>query len=117
MGRGDRDIARVRGALLGKRQEGVDVILTEFKDARLMLCKNLLDISRGAIATANPYHFGWKSENETSLMKIGILRHNDEVVFTGKFPDHGVIRVPQAHNAHMRRTWVDCLQVSHQARR
>ena len=117
MERGDRDVARIRGALLAKRQEGVDVILTEFKDARLMLCKNLLDISRGAIATANPDDLGWKSEKETSLMKIGILRHDDEAVVTGKFPNHGVICIAQTHQAHMSRTGVDTLQCSHQTRR
>ena len=80
---------------LCKGQEGVDVILTKFQDTGLMLPKNLFDICRGAIATADPYDLGWKSENETSLMKIGILRHDDEAVITGKFPNCRVIRVPQ----------------------
>ena len=82
-----------------------------------MLPKNLFDICRGAIATADPDDLGWKSENETSLMKIGILRHDDEVVIAGKFPNYGVICVPQTHEAHVRRTGVDSLQCSHQARR
>src|ERR1700756_4703370 len=55
------------------------------------------DIRCGAIATAVPNGLGWKSEDETSLMEIGILRHNNEVVMAGKFPNDGVIRVPQTH--------------------
>jgi len=104
-------------APLRKGQECVDVILTEFQDTGLTLPKNLLDICRGAIAKADPYDLGWKSENETSLVKIGILRHDDEVVFTGKFPNCCVICVPQTKQPHMRRTGVDSLQCSHQARR
>jgi len=104
-------------APLRKGQECVDVILTEFKDTGLTLPKNLLDIYRGAIATADPYDLGWKSQNETSLMKIGILRHDDEVVITGKFPNYCVICVPQTKLPHMRRTGVDSLQCSQQARR
>ena len=88
----------------------MDVILTKFLDTGLVLPKNLLDICRGAIAAADPYDLGWKSENETPLMKIGILRHNDEVVSTSKFPDDRVICFPQAHEAHMGRTGVDSLQ-------
>jgi hypothetical protein len=117
MGRGDRDVARVRGALLGKGQESVDVILTKSEDAGLMLPKYLFDICCGAIAKADPDDLRWKSENKTPLMKIGILRHDDEVVSTGKFPDYSVICVPQSHEAHVRRTGVDDLQCSHQARR
>ncbi len=75
-----------------------------------MLPKNLFDICRGAIATADPDDFGWKSENETSLMKIGILRHDDEAVIAGKFPNYGVICVPQTYEAHMGRTGVGSLQ-------
>jgi hypothetical protein len=70
-----------------------------------------------AIAKADPYDLGWKSENETSLMEIGILRHDDEVVIAGKFPNDGVISVAQTHQAHMRRTGVDGFQGPHQARR
>jgi hypothetical protein len=95
----------------------VDVILTKFQDTGLTVPKNLFDISGGAIATADPYDLGWKSENETSLMKIGILRHNDEVVITGKLPNHCVICLPQTHEAHMRRTGIYGLQGSHQMRR
>jgi hypothetical protein len=50
-------------------------------------------------------------------MKIGILRHDDEVVITGKFPNYYVICVPQTQQPHMRRTGVDSLQCSQQARR
>ncbi len=77
-----------------------------------MLGKNLFDICCGAIATADPDDLRGKTEKETSLMKIGILRHDDEAVITGKFPNHGVIRVPQTYEAHMRRTGVDGLQSS-----
>jgi hypothetical protein len=94
MGRGGRDVARARGVLLRKGQEGVDVILTKFEDAALMVLKNLFDVRCGAIATADPYDLGWKSENEAALVKIGILRHDDEAVITGIFPNYGVIRVP-----------------------
>jgi len=104
-------------APLTKGQECVDIILTEFQDTGLALPKNRLDICRGAIAKADPYDLGWKSENETSLMKIGILRHDDEVVITGKFPNYGVVCVPQTQQPHMRRTGVDSLQCSQQARR
>jgi hypothetical protein len=83
--------------LLGKGQEGVDVILTKFQDTGLAFPQNLFNICGGAIATADPDDLGWKSEDETTLMKIRILRHNDEVVFTGKLPNYGVIRVPQTH--------------------
>ena len=82
-----------------------------------MLPKNLFDICRGAISAADPYDLGWKPENETALMKIRILRHNDEVVITGIFPNDRVICVPQTYQAHMRRTGLDSLQRSHQARR
>jgi len=75
--------------------ECVDVILTKFQDAGWTPPKDLFDIGRGAIAPADPDDLGWKSENETSLMKIGILGHDDEVVVTGKFPNDGVICVPQ----------------------
>jgi hypothetical protein len=95
----------------------VDVILTKFQDTGLTLPKNLFDIRRGAIATADPYDLGWKSEDETSLMKIGILRHDDEVVITGKFSNYGGICVPQTKQPHMRRTGVDSLKCSQQARR
>jgi len=95
----------------------VDVILTKFQDTGLALPKNLFDICRGAIAKADPNDLGWKSENETSLMKIGILRHDDEVLIAGKFPNYGVICVPQTKVPHMRRTGVDSLQCSQQARR
>ena len=102
---------------LRKGQERVDIILTKFQDTGLALPKNLFDICRGAIATADPYDLGWKPENETSLMKIGILRHDDEVVITGKFPNHCVICVPQTQQPHARRTGVDSLKCLHQARR
>jgi hypothetical protein len=72
----------------------VEGILTKLKDMGLMVPKDLLDICRGAVATADPDDLGWKSKKETSLMKVGILRHDDEVVIAGIFPDHGVIRVP-----------------------
>ena len=78
-----------------------------------MLPKNPFDIRRGAIAKADPDDLGWKTENETSLMEIGILRHDNEAVITGKFPNHGVIRVAQTHEAHVRRTGVGSLQSSH----
>ena len=95
----------------------MDFILAKLPDTGLMLPNNLFDICRGAIATADPDDLGWKSENEASLMKVGILRHNDKAVITGKLPDDGVICVPQTHEPHMRRTGVDGLQGSHQARR
>jgi hypothetical protein len=95
----------------------VGVILTKPKDTGLALPKNLFDIGRGAIAKADPYDLGWKSENETSLMKIGILRNDDEVVTTSKFPNHSVICVPQTKQPHMRRTGVEGLKCSQQARR
>jgi hypothetical protein len=122
----DRDCLRIvsaieivlgEAAVLGKGQECVDIILTKFQDTGLALPKNLFDICRGAIAKADPYDLGWKSENETSLMKIGILRHDDEVVITGKFPNHCVICVPQTKLPHMRGTGVDSLKCLQQARR
>jgi hypothetical protein len=107
----------IMGALLGKGQKGVNFIFTKFENAGSMLPEDLFDICRGAIAAADPYNLGWKPENETPLMKIGILGHNDEVVITGIFPNDRVICVPQTHQAHMRRTGVYSLQRSHQARR
>jgi hypothetical protein len=112
-----RPDASGRHPRLRKGKECVGVILTKFKDAELTLPKNRFDICRGAIAKAHPYDLGWKSENETSLMKIGILRHDDEVVITGKFPNYCVICVPQTKQPHMRRTGVDSLKCSQQARR
>jgi len=82
-----------------------------------MLPKNPFDIRRGAIAKADPDDLGWKTENETSLMEIGILRHDNEAVITGKFPNHGIICVAQTKQPHMGRTGVDSLQCSHQAGR
>jgi hypothetical protein len=84
------------GRPLRKRQECVNGILTKLKDTGLMLPKNPFDIRRGAIAKADPDDLGWKTENETSLMEIGILRHDNEAVITGKFPNYGVICVAQA---------------------
>ena|SRR5208337_4512008 len=104
-------------AALRKGQECVDIILTKVQDTGLALFKNRFDICRGAIAKADPYNLGWKSENETSLMKIRILRRDDEVVITGKFPNYSVICVPQTKKPHMRRTGIGSLQCSQQARR
>jgi hypothetical protein len=85
--------------------------------AGLALPKDLFDIRCGRIATADPYDLGWKPENKTSLMKIGILRHDDEFVATGKLPDYVVICVPQTKLPHMRRTGVGSLKCSQQTRR
>jgi hypothetical protein len=82
----------------------VGVILTKLKDTGLTFPKNFFDICRGAIATADPNHLGWKSEDETSLMKIGILRHDNEIMIAGKFPNCCVIGVPQTEKPHVRRT-------------
>jgi hypothetical protein len=94
-GRAGRNVARVGGALLRKGEERLDIILTKFEDAGLTLAKHFLDIYRGAITKPDPDDFRGKSEKETSLMKIGVLRHDDELVIAGKFPDYGVICVPQ----------------------
>ena len=104
-------------APLRKGQECVDVILRKLQDTGLTLPKDLFDICCGAIAAADPDDLRWKSENETALMKIGILRHDDEVVIPGKFPNDCVIYVQQTQQSHMGRTGVDSLQCSHQARR
>jgi hypothetical protein len=109
--------AIAREELSGNSQEGVGVILAEFQDTGLTFRKDPLDIRRGTIATTDPNDLGWESEKETSLMKIGILRDNDEVVIAGKFPDYGIIRVPQTLEAHVGRARVDRLQRSGQARR
>ena len=93
-------------------QKCVGVIFTKFKDTCLTLLKNLFDIRRRTIATADPNDLGWKSENKTSLMKIGILGHDNEIVNAGKFPNYCVICVPQTEEPHVRRTGVDNLKCS-----
>jgi len=72
----------------------VDIILTKFEDTGLTLRENLFEGFRRAIAKSDPYDLGWKTEKETSLMKIGILRHDDEVVIASKLPNYGVICIP-----------------------
>jgi hypothetical protein len=102
---------------LRKGQEGVEVILAKFEDTGLTLPENSFDICCGAIAKTDPDDLGRRSEKETSLMKIGILRHDDKVVITGKSPDYSVICVPQTKEPHMRRAGVNNLKCSQQARR
>jgi hypothetical protein len=80
----------------------VDIILTELKDRGLSVREKLFDILRGTIAMADPNDLGRKSENETSLMKIGILGYDNKIVVTRKFPYYGVICIPQAEQPHMR---------------
>ena len=89
------------GEWLGKGKECVEVVLTELEEVRLVLAKNPFDICRGTIAQADPDDLGWKSENETSLMKIGALRHDDEAVIAGIFPNYGVIGVSQTYEPHV----------------
>ena len=79
----------------------MEVVLTKSTDGRLVLAKNPFDICRGTIAQADPDDLGWKSENETSLMKIGVLRNDDERVIAGIFPNYGVICIPQTYEAHV----------------
>ena len=79
----------------------MEVVLTKSTDGRLVLAKNPFDICRGTIAQADPDDLGWKSENETSLMKIGALRHDDEAVIAGIFPNCGVIGVSQTYEPHV----------------
>ena len=79
----------------------MEVVVTKLEDVRLVLAKNPFDICRGTIAQADPDDLGWKSENETSLMKIGVLRNDDERVIAGIFPNYGVICIPQTYEAHV----------------
>ena len=95
----------------------MDIILTKFEDTALTLRENLFEGFRRAIAKSDPYDLGWKTEKETSLMKIGVLLHDDEVVIAGKFPNYRVICIAQTNEAHMGRTGVESFQGFHQARR
>lgn len=118
--RGERNNSSVPEALrtpLTNRQKRVDVIPTEFPDAGFVLAKDLLNLRSGAVAAANPDHLGWKPEKETPLMKVRILRYDNKVVSTGKFPDNSIICIAQADEAHMRRTGIRGLKRSHQPRR
>ena len=66
-----------------------------------MLGEDLLDSCGWTIAEADPDNFGGKPENETSLMKIGVLRNDDVAVVAGIFPDYSVIGVSQTDEPHV----------------
>ena len=68
------------------------------------------DHGRGAVADSNPDHLRWVAKEKAALMKIGIFRHDDEIVLGGIPPDVGVIGRTKPHIAHVRGVGVIVLE-------
>lgn len=90
-----------------KEQAGLLVLVDKTSNDRLARAKKFLNIGGRAIRDAQPDHFGWKTEENASLLKIGVFRDNREAVVFRVLPYSLVIRTPQGTIMYVHRAWIN----------
>jgi hypothetical protein len=63
-----------------EREKGPFGFRSEGQEIGVSFAKRSGDLTGGAVAAPNPHHLRWVTEQKGPLMKVRILRHDDEVV-------------------------------------
>jgi len=79
--------------------------------------KETFDFRARAIVRTNPNKFGRRSQENTSLLKVGIFRNDGETIYLGILPNRRVVRATQSALMNMGRTRKKIGQQIHQQRR
>lgn len=92
-----------REIVLPQRQEGLLRAVLKFENFLHTSAKHGFNRFRAAIPKCNPHDLRRVPEQEASLPKVRILRHDRLAILSGILPYHAVSRLSQAGVAHMNR--------------
>jgi hypothetical protein len=93
----------------------VNAVVAEVLNGRPVVSQNFFDLAGGTVAATNPYDLGWKSSQETSLVKVRILRNNRVSMGPGVVPDGLIVSALMANKPHVSGSWIKACQVFDEA--
>jgi Sulphur oxidation protein SoxZ len=86
-----------------KDQKTRGIIGQQLRHFLRMLSHQLLDCVSSAIAPSEPHNFGWRTGEDTALVEIGVLRHDDEPIGARPVPHSGIVGPIQSDLLNVRR--------------
>ena len=90
-----------------KCQKGFLILFYELLDSLCREPQKILDFASAAVRNAEPDKFWWMPVQNTSILKIRVLRDNCEAIIFSVLPNGRIVCAPQPAFVNMSAIWVE----------